>query len=270
MDADASPPNAFLMIFPRAPRLQVRNQKDTMSLFLGEFIGTLLLVLFGDGVVANVLLSKSKGENSGWMVIATGWGFAVMIGVFAAQAFGSPDAYLNPAVAVWAAASSGDYSKLAACLPAEFLGAFVGAVLVWLHYLPHWKETQNQAGKLACFCTAPAIRSPLANLTSEVIGTATLTIGAGAIASHGVAPNGLAGGIGPFLVGALVWGIGLSLGGPTGYAINPARDLAPRIAHAILPISGKGHSDWSYSWIPVAGPLIAAIATGLLFKAVFG
>jgi glycerol uptake facilitator protein len=241
-----------------------------MSPFLGEFIGTLLLVLFGDGVVANVLLSKSKGQNSGWGVIAAGWAFAVMIGVFAAQAFGSPDAHLNPAVTVWAAVSSGSYSKLAVYLPAQFLGAFAGAILVWLQYLPHWKETQDQGLKLGCFSTAPAIRNSAANLISEVIGTATLLIGVGAIFSSGVAPKGLAGGLAPFLVGALVWGIGLSLGGPTGYAINPARDLAPRIAHAILPIAGKGGSDWSYAWIPVVGPLIAAAVTGLLFKAVFG
>jgi glycerol uptake facilitator protein len=241
-----------------------------MSPFLGEFIGTLLLVLFGNGVVANVVLGKSKGQNSGWMVIASGWAFAVMIGVLAAQAFGSPDAHINPAVTVWAAVAHGDYTKLAVYLPAQFIGAFVGGVLVWLHYLPHWKETQDQGGKLACFCTIPAIRNRPANLTSEAIGTATLVLGVGAIFSTGVAPNGLAGGIGPFLVGALVWGIGLSLGGPTGYAINPARDLAPRIAHAILPIAGKGPSDWSYSWIPVAGPLIAAIVIGLFFKAIFG
>jgi len=241
-----------------------------MSPFLGEFIGTLLLVLFGDGVVANVILNKSKGQNSGWMVIATGWGFAVMIGAFAAQAFGSPDAHLNPAATVWAAVAHGDYSKLPVYLPAQFLGAFAGAVLVWLHYLPHWKETQDQGGKLGCFCTAPAIRSTPANLISEVMGTAALLIGAGAISSGNVAPNGLAGGIGPFLAGALVWGIGLSLGGPTGYAINPARDPGPRIAHAILPIAGKGPADWSYSWIPVVGPLAAAVVIGLFFKAVFG
>jgi glycerol uptake facilitator protein len=241
-----------------------------MSPFLGEFIGTLLLILFGNGVVANVVLNKSKGQNSGWIVIATGWGLAVMIGVYAAQAFGSADAHLNPAVTVWAAVSSGNYSKLAVYLPAQFLGAFVGATLVWLHYFPHWKETQDQGGKLACYCTAPAIRSPLANLGSEVIGTITLMVGVGAIFSTGVAPHGIAGGLGPFLVGALVWGIGLSLGGPTGYAINPARDLGPRIAHAVLPIAGKGGSDWSYSWIPVVGPIIGAVLSGLLFKAVFG
>jgi glycerol uptake facilitator protein len=249
---------------------QAPSQNPSMSPFLGEFIGTLLLVLFGNGVVANVALGKSKGQNSGWMVIATGWGFAVMIGAFAAQAFGSPDGHLNPAVTLWAAVSHGDYSKLAVYLPAQFLGGFVGAILVWLHYLPHWKETPDQGAKLACFCTAPAIRNTPANLISELIGTAALLIGAGAISSTGVAPHGLASGLGPFLVGALVWGIGLSLGGPTGYAINPARDLAPRIAHALLPIAGKGRADWSYAWIPVAAPLTAAIFIGLFFKVIFG
>ena len=240
-----------------------------MSPFLGEFIGTMVMVLLGDGVVANVLLAKSKGQNAGWMVIATGWAFAVMVGVFAALAFGSPDAHLNPAVTVWDAIVTGKTAKLAVYLPAQFLGAFVGAVLVWLHYLPHWKETPDSGLKLACFSTGPAIRNSRANLISEIIGTFVLLLGIGAIFSSGAAPHGLASGLGPFLVAALVWGIGLSLGGTTGYAINPARDFAPRIAHALLPIAGKGGSDWAYAWIPVVGPLLAALLTGLLFRAVF-
>lgn len=239
-----------------------------MCPFLGEFIGTLLLVLLGDGVVANVLLSKSKGQNSGWIVIASGWAFAVMVGVFAAIAFGSADAHLNPAVTVWDAIVSGNPSKLATYLPAQFLGGFVGATLVWLQYLPHWKETSDPALKLACFSTGPAIRSTGANLISEVIGTAVLVIGVGTIFSKAVAAQGLAGGLPPFLVGALVWGIGLSLGGSTGYAINPARDLAPRFAHAVLPIAGKGSSDWGYAWIPVVGPIVGAALAALLFRAV--
>ncbi|MEP6669831.1 MAG: MIP/aquaporin family protein [Chthoniobacter sp.] len=240
-----------------------------MSPFLGEFIGTLLLVLLGDGVVANVLLNKSKGQSSGWMVIASGWAFAVMVGVFAAITFGSPDAHLNPAVTVWDAIVSGKTAKLAVYLPAQFLGAFIGATLVWLQYLPHWKETTDAGLKLACFSTGPAIRNVPANLISELIGTAVLLIGVGAIFSPAVTGKGLAGGLPPFLVGAVVWGIGLSLGGTTGYAINPARDLAPRIAHAILPIAGKGPSDWGYSWIPVVGPFLGAVVAGVLFKIVF-
>jgi len=239
-----------------------------MSPFLGEFLGTLLLVLLGDGVVANVLLSKAKGQNSGWIVIASGWAFAVMVGVFAAGAFGSSDAHLNPAVTVWDAIVTGNPAKLATYLPAQFLGGFVGAILVWLHYLPHWKETSDPGLKLACFSTAPAIRSTGPNLISEMIGTAVLVIGVGAIFSKAVAGAGLAVGLGPFLVGALVWGIGLSLGGPTGYAINPARDLAPRLAHAVLPIAGKGSSDWGYAWIPVVGPIVGAALAALLFRAV--
>jgi glycerol uptake facilitator protein len=234
------------------------------SPFLGEFMGTLMLILLGDGVVACVLLNKSKGQNSGWIVITAGWAFAVLIGVYVAIAFGSKDAFINPAVAVWAAISSGDGSKLASVIPAEFLGAFVGAALVWLQYLPHWKETTDPGLKLACFCTGPAIRNTGANLISEIIGSVVLMVGVGAIFAT---PNGpLAGGWGPYAVGMLVWAIGLSLGGTTGYAINPARDLGPRIAHAVLPIAGKGDSDWGYSWIPVVGPLIGAVIGVLVMK----
>jgi glycerol uptake facilitator protein len=239
-----------------------------MSPFLGEFMGTMLLVLLGDGVVANVLLNKSKGQDSGWMVIASGWAFAVMIGVFVATTFGSSDAHLNPAVTVGFAVLSGDYSKLATYLPAQFLGAFAGAILVWLQYLPHWAATESKGLKLACFSTGPAIRNTSANVISEVIGTAVLVLGIGAIFAKAVSATGPAAGLGPYLVAGLVWGIGLSLGGPTGYAINPARDLAPRIAHAVLPIAGKGESDWSYSWIPVFGPIIGAVLAALLLKIV--
>jgi glycerol uptake facilitator protein len=235
------------------------------SPFLGELMGTLTLVLLGDGVVANVLLNKSKGQNSGWIVIATGWAFAVTVGVFVAGAFGSQDGHLNPAVTVWAVISSGDTSKLV-YIPAQFIGAFIGAVLVWLQYFPHWKETEDKGLKLAVYCTAPAIRSSGANLISEIIGTTVLLVGVGSIFSK-TAPA-LANGLGPFLVGVLVWGIGLSLGGSTGYAINPARDLGPRIAHALLPIAGKGGSDWGYAWIPVVGPLIGSVVAFLIFKLV--
>lgn len=233
--------------------------------FLGEFVGTLILILLGDGVVACVLLKRSKGEASGWMVITAGWAFAVMAGVFAATACGSKDAFLNPAVTLGFAVSSSDYSKLVPLVTAQLLGAFVGATLVWLHYLPHWKETADPSLKLAVFCTAPAIRSAVANLISEIIGTFVLVFIVGAIFSKAV--NGIAAGLGPYLVGCLVWAIGLSLGGPTGYAINPARDLGPRIAHAVLPIAGKGNSDWGYAGIPVVGPLIGALLAGLSVRA---
>lgn len=235
--------------------------------FLGEFVGTLILILLGDGVVATVLLKRSKGEASGWMVITTGWALAVMAGVFAAIACGSKDAFLNPAVTMGFAISSGDYSKLGPDVAAQFLGAIVGATLVWLHFLPHWKETQDPSLKLAVFCTAPAIRNAVANVISEIIGTFVLVFIAAAIFAKAVAKDGPAAGLGPYLVGCLVWAIGLSLGGPTGYAINPARDLGPRIAHAVLPIAGKGNSDWGYAGIPVVGPLIGALLAGLSVRA---
>ncbi|MGQ0602717.1 MAG: MIP/aquaporin family protein [Anaerolineales bacterium] len=234
------------------------------SPFLGELLGTAILVLLGDGVVAAVLLSKSKAQNSGWIVITAGWAFAVLVGVFVAIAFGSSDAHINPAVTLAFAVSSGDFSKLVTYLPAQFIGAFIGGVLVWLQYLPHWGETESQGLKLASFSTGPAISNVTTNLISEIIGTFVLVLGVAAIFSKAV--GGPAAGLGPFLVAGLVWGIGLSLGGPTGYAINPARDLAPRLAHALLPIPGKGSSDWGYSWIPVVGPAIGGIIAGLLVK----
>lgn len=238
------------------------------SPFFGEFIGTLVLILLGDGVVAGVLLKRSKAEGSGWMVITTGWAFAVMAGVFASIACGSKDAFLNPAVTLGFAVSSGDYSKLVPLVTAQLLGAFVGATLVWLHYLPHWKETADASLKLAVFSTGPAIRNVATNLVSEIIGTFFLVFIAGAIFSKTVSKDGIAAGLGPYLVGCLVWAIGLSLGGTTGYAINPARDLGPRIAHAVLPISGKGKSDWGYAGIPVVGPFIGAALAGILIRLV--
>jgi glycerol uptake facilitator protein len=235
--------------------------------FLGEFLGTLILILLGNGVVAGVLLKRSKAESSGWIVITAGWALAVMAGVFAAIACGSKDAHLNPAVTLGFAISSGDFSKIPSYLAAQVLGAMVGAVLVWLHYLPHWKETEDPALKLAVFCTAPAIRNAIANLISEIIGTFVLVFIVGAIFSKAVSKDGVAAGLGPYLVGSLVWGIGLSLGGTTGYAINPARDLGPRIAHALLPIPGKRDADWGYAAIPVIGPLVGGGLAGLLIRA---
>jgi glycerol uptake facilitator protein len=240
-----------------------------VSPFFGEFMGTLVLILLGDGVVADVLLKRSKAEGAGWMVITAGWCFAVMAGVYTAIACGSRDAYINPAVTLGFAISSGDYHKIVPYVTAQMLGAFVGAVLVWLHFLPHWKETTDASLKLAVFCTAPAIRKSLANLISEIIGTLVLVFVVASIFSKAVdSTTGLAAGLGPYLVAALVWGIGLSLGGTTGYAINPARDLGPRIAHAILPIVGKRDSDWGYAGIPVFGPLIGASIAGVLLRIV--
>jgi glycerol uptake facilitator protein len=237
------------------------------SAFFGEFMGTLVMILLGNGVVAGVLLKKSKAENSGWIVITAGWAFAVMCGVFTAIACGSGDAFLNPAVTLGFAVRSGDFSKFAPYLAGELLGAFVGAVLVWIHYLPHWPATPDATSKLACFCSIPAIRNAVSNLISEIIATFVLVFVIGAIFSKAVVGAGLASGLAPYLVASLVWGIGLSLGGTTGYAINPARDLGPRIAHSILPIAGKGTSDWPYGGVAIVGPLIGGAAAGLAIRA---
>ena len=236
------------------------------SPIMGEFLGTMIIVLLGNGVVAGVLLKRSKAEGSGWIVITAGWAFAVMAGVFVSIACGSNDAHLNPVVTVGFAVRDANFAKLAPYLAAQLLGGIVGATLVWLHYLPHWKETPDASAKLACFCTAPAIRSVAANLFSEICATFVLVFVIGAIFSKKVSATGPAAGLGPYLVGSLVWGVGLSLGGTTGYAINPARDLGPRIAHTILPVAGKGGSDWSYAPIPVIGPLIGGALAGLLLR----
>ncbi len=237
------------------------------SPYFGEFMGTMVMILLGNGVVAGVLLKRSKAENSGWMVITTAWAFAVLCGIFTAAVCGSPDAHLNPAITFAFAVKSGDFSKLLPYALAQVAGAFVGASLVWLHYLPHWKETENAEVKRAIFCTIPAIRQPLANLFSEILGTAVLVLVAGAMSSKLVLSTGAAAGLSPYLVSCLVWGIGLSLGGTTGYAINPARDFGPRIAHFLLPIAGKGGSDWSYAPIPILGPAIGGMLAGLFLRA---
>ncbi len=237
-----------------------------MSPYLAEFVGTALLVLLGDGVVANVLLSRSKGHNSGWIVISTGWGLAVTMAVYAVGTISG--AHLNPAITVsLAALGSFPAAKVAGYLLAQFAGAFAGAVWVWLAYLPHWKVTEDKASKLAVFCTAPGIRDSVSNLLCEAIGTGVLVFGALAIPSrNNLSDSGWSTGFGPLLVGLLVFAIGLSLGGPTGYAINPARDLGPRLAHALLPIAGKGGSDWGYAWIPVVGPFLGGLAGALLHR----
>ena len=239
------------------------------STFVSEMMGTGLLILLGDGVVAAVLLNKSKAQNSGWIVITWGWAIAVMIGVFAAT---KSSGHLNPAVTIGqAAAGDLEWSKVPEYLGGQFAGAGIGAILVWLAYYAHWGETEDPGLKLAVFSTGPAIRNTLANLMTEIIGTFVLVFGVYAIFKFGGDPNGsLSAGVGPLLVALLVLGIGLSLGGPTGYAINPARDLGPRIIHAILPIPGKGSSDWSYSWIPVVGPLIGGAIGGIVGAAAFG
>ena len=232
-----------------------------MGAFWGEFVGTMLLIWLGNGVVAGVSLKGSYAENAGWIVVTTAWGLAVTMAVLAALAVGS-NANLNPAVTVGFAVYAGDWQAVPIYLAGQFSGAFVGAVLVWLHYLPHWAPTESAASKRGCFCTAPAISHKWANLVSEALGSCLLIFVVAAIYSGNITAEGLAPGFGPFLVGLLVWVIGLSLGGTTGYAINPARDLSPRIAHAVLPIPGKGDSGWGYAAIPVAGPLIGAAVGG--------
>lgn len=234
------------------------------SPFLGELIGTMVLILLGNGVVANVVLKQTKGESSGWIVITTGWAFAVTMGIFVAKAFGSTDAHLNPAVTVAFAVATNDFTHLVPYIIAQLVGAFLGAVLVWLHYFPHWSATPDPFDKLACFATGPAIRKPLSNLLSEFMATLVLILGLAGISSKHMGE--LAIGVGPYLVGVLIWSIGLSLGGTTGYAMSPARDFSPRLAHALLPIPGKGSSDWNYSWVPVAGPILGAIVGGLLIQ----
>jgi len=230
--------------------------------FVGELLGTMTLILLGNGVVAGVLLKGSYGENAGWLAITTGWGLAVIAGVLVALAAGS-NAHINPAVTIGVSIYSGDWSQVGTYVSAQLIGATLGATLVWLHYFPHWSATDDAANKRACFCTAPAIAHLPSNLSSEIIGTFVLVFVAAAISSNNLSPEGLAPGFGPFLVGLLVWGIGLSLGGPTGYAINPARDLGPRIAHAVLPIAGKGSSNWNYAAVPIVGPLVGASLAGM-------
>jgi glycerol uptake facilitator protein len=233
-----------------------------MSIFWAELMGSCLLVTLGNGVVANVLLNKTKGNNSGWLVIAFGWAIAVFVGVFvAAKASG---AHLNPAVTIaFALLKKIPLETVPFYLTGQFLGAMIGAALVWTVYRPHFLATPNPDLKLAAFSTAPAIRNTWNNLASEIIGTFVLVFSVLYIA----APDSSLGALDALPVALLVLGIGLSLGGTTGYAINPARDLGPRIMHAVLPIKGKGSSDWSYSWIPVLGPVIGAVLAALAFSA---
>ena len=237
-----------------------------MEPFVAEIIGTALLVIFGNGAVAAVVLNKSKAQNSGWIVITTGWAMGLAVAVYAVGHISG--AHLNPAVTL-ALAVTGKFawSAVPPYVAAQMAGGFLGAVVVWLAYLAHWAETEDQASKLAVFSTGPAIRRNPHNLITEAIGTFVLVFGILAIVANAAAAQS---GLTPLLIGLLLWGIGLSLGAPTGYAINPARDLGPRIAHALLPISGKGSSDWGYSWVPVVGPLIGGVFGALAYVGCFG
>jgi glycerol uptake facilitator protein len=234
-----------------------------MSAFLGELVGTMLLIILGGGVVAGSILKGTKAENSGWIVITLGWGLAVALAVYAANDLSG--AHLNPAVTL-GLASVGDFpwADVPMYIIAQLIGAIAGATIVWVHYLPHWKETRDQMTKLAVFATGPAIRKPWSNLVSEMIGTFILLFGISVIGA-----NKFTEGLNPLVVGLLIVAIGLSLGATTGYAINPARDLGPRIAHFILPIYGKGSSDWAYAWIPIIGPIIGGMLGSLVYKATF-
>jgi glycerol uptake facilitator protein len=250
-----------------------------MDIFTAELIGTAILILLGDGVVAGVLLAHSKAQNAGWIVITFGWGLAVATAIYAVGQFSG--AQINPAVTIsFALVDITPWSDVPKYIAGQFAGAGIGAILVYLAYLPHWRPTDDPGLKLAVFSTGPAIRDYGKNLVTEIIGTMMLVFGVLAIVGHFAAS--VTGGIGqaalatafgtsivPLLIGLLVLVIGLSLGGPTGYAINPARDLGPRIIHAILPIPGKGASDWGYSWVPVVGPIIGGCLGALIYEALF-
>jgi glycerol uptake facilitator len=241
-----------------------------MSPLLAEMLGTAILVILGDGVVANVVLNRTKGQNGGWIVITAGWGLAVAIAVYCVGSISG--AHLNPAVTIGLAAiGTFPWAKVPGYVIAQVVGGFLGAIVVWLTYLPHWAETPDPAAKLSVFCTAPAIRRPLANMITEIVGTLMLVLGILAVLSPANLTQGSewSRGFGPALVGLIVWSIGLSLGGPTGYAINPARDLGPRIAHAVLPIPGKGDSDWGYALVPIVGPIIGGILGALCYNLIW-
>ncbi len=229
---------------------------------LGEFMGTFVLILLGNGVCAAVTLKRSKAEGSGWLVVAAGWAFAVLCGIFVALLFGSPDAHLNPAFTLAFAIKGQTYAKLLPFAAVQLAGAFCGATVTWLFYYPHWAVTENAGAKLGVFATSPTFRKYGWSVFCETMATFVLVLVAGGMSSKLVLTTGAAAGVSPLLVSFLIWSIGLSLGATTGYAINPVRDLGPRLAHAILPIAGKGSSDWAYAWVPVVGPLLGAGLAG--------
>jgi glycerol uptake facilitator protein len=247
--------------------LIVLQGEKKMQGYIGEVIGTMLLIILGDGVVANVLLGKTKGNNGGWIVITTAWALAVFVAVMVVGFVSG--AHLNPAVTIGlAVAGNFDWAQVPGYIIAQMVGAFIGAVIVWLAYFQHWAATPDPGLKLAVFSTGPAIRNTVWNLVTEIIGTFMLMFGVFGIRGAVMGTDAIdLGALGAIPVAFLVWAIGLSLGGPTGYAINPARDLGPRIAHFVLPIPGKGSSDWAYSWIPVVGPIIGAVIAALLWGA---
>lgn len=234
-----------------------------MENFLAEMLGTMILIILGDGVVANVVLNKTKAQNSGWIVITTGWALGVTIPVFI---FGTiSGAHFNPAVTLGLATiGKFPWGSVPSYLIAQFIGGFLGAVIVWVFYRPHFEATEDKDAKLGVFCTGPAIKDTASNFISEVIGTFILVFGI-----LGIANTPMVDGLAPIVVGGIVWAVGLTLGGTTGYAINPARDLGPRIAHQILPISDKRDSDWGYAWIPVAAPILGGIIAAVSYSIIF-
>lgn len=241
----------------------VERRGESMTPFIGEMVGTMILIVFGAGIGAGSSLKKSYAQNAGWIVITIAWGLAVTMGVFAVGSVSG--AHLNPAVTI-ALAMNGSFpwSQVPSYIAAQMIGAILGATLVYLHYLPHWKETEDPAVKLGVFATSPAIKHTFSNLLSEIIGTFILVLGLLFIGA-----NKFSQGLNPLAVGLLIVVIGMSLGGTTGYAINPARDLGPRIAHFLLPIAGKGGSNWAYSWIPVVGPIVGGALGAVFYQAVF-
>ena len=235
---------------------------------LGEFMGTLVLMLLGNGVCAAVTLKRSKAEGTGWLMVAAGWGLAVLCGIFVAQLFGSVDAHLSPAFTLAFAVKGQSYRKLLPFAAVQVAGAFCGAALTWLFYLPHWAATESREAKLGVFCTSPSFRQYGWALFCETLATFTLVLIAGSMSSRLVLTTGAVAGLSPLLVSFLILSLGLSLGATTGYAINPARDLGPRLAHFVLPIVGKGGSDWAYAWVPVAGPLLGAGLAGWVLRVI--
>lgn len=253
----------MICVFEALNASLVRFNPTKMSPYLAEFLGTCLLILLGDGVVAAVLLKNSKSEKAGWLTIVLGWGLAVTLAIYAVGKFSG--AHLNPAVTISLAfANEFEWLLVPGYVAAQIAGAFVGATLVWLHYFPHWKLTSDASLKLAVFSSTPAIRSVIPNLLSEIIATAVLIL-----AILFIGANQFAEGLNPLVIGLLIISIGLSLGGTTGFAINPARDLGPRLAHFILPIAGKGSSDWAYAWIPIVGPIVGGLLGTLIYQSLF-